>query len=238
MKRWLLVSLALCLCAFAVSSWIYWFRFAELPERLPIHWDLYGQPNGWVARDQIYWSLFLMPSAMGLIVLLTLVLPWLSPRPFDLDRFRSTYGYVMMLIVLLLGYMHTVILLGSLRPGSIDVGRWMIGGIMIILGLLGNVLGRVRRNFYLGVRTPWTLASERVWIETHRLAAWVMVAASALGMVALVARVPLSVIFVAYIGAVACLPVAYSWWLYRRLDRQGKLFADSSADPLRQNTAV
>src|SRR5262249_33161841 len=133
---------------------------------------------------------------------------------------------------------HLVILVGSVYADSIDVGRWMIGGIMVVLGLLGNVLGRVRRNFYLGVRTPWTLASERVWIETHRLAAWVMVVASALGMVALVARVPLSVIFVAYIGVVACLPVAYSWWLYRRLDRQGKLFADSSADPLRQNTAV
>jgi SdpI/YfhL protein family len=157
---------------------------------------------------------------------------------FDVDRFRSTYAYVMMLVVLLLGYMHVVILFGSLRADSIDVGRWMIGGIMVVLGLMGNVLGRVRRNFYLGVRTPWTLASERVWIETHRLAAWVMVTASILGLLALVARVPLAIIFVAYIGTIAALPVGYSWWLYRRLDRQGKLFADSGADPLQQNSAV
>jgi len=238
MKRWLLVSLALTVCAFAISSWIYWFRFDSLPPRLPIHWDLNGRPNGWVAREQIFWSLFLMPTIMGSLVLLTVVLPWLSPRPFDLDRFRSTYAYVMMLIVLLLAYMHSVILLGSLRDGSIDVGRWMIGGIMVALGLLGNVLGRVRRNFYLGVRTPWTLASERVWIETHRLAAWVFVAASVLGLVALLARMPLGIVFVAYIGAIAAVPVGYSWWLYRRLDRQGKLFADSGSDALRQNTGV
>src|SRR5262249_7907750 len=133
---------------------------------------------------------------------------------------------------------HLVILVGSVYADSIDVGRWMIGGIMVVLGLLGNVLGKVRRNFYLGVRTPWTLASERVWIETHRLAAWVMVAASILGLIALVARVPLIVIFVAYMVAIAAVPVGYSWWLYRRLDRQGKLFANAAADPLQHNTAV
>jgi uncharacterized membrane protein len=238
MKRWLLLSVAISLCAFAISSWIYCFRFDTLPPRLPIHWDINGRPNGWVARDQIFWTLFLMPAAMLLIVLLTVVLPWLSPRPFDLDRFRSTYAYVMMLIVLLLGYMHIVILFGSINENAIDVGRWLIGGIMVVLGLMGNVLGRVRRNFYLGVRTPWTLASERVWIETHRRAAWVMVAAAILGLVALIARVPPSIIFVAYLGAVAAVPLGYSWWLYRRLDRQGKLSADSGADPLGHNNAV
>jgi uncharacterized membrane protein len=174
---------------------------------------------------------------MALVMILTVALPWLSPRPFDLDRFRGTYAYVMMLMVLLLGYMHTVILLGSLHPDSMDVGRWLIGGIMIVLGLLGNVLGRVRRNFYLGVRTPWTLASERVWIETHRLTAWVLVAASLVGLGALVARVPLSIIFIAYIGIIVAVPVGYSWWLYRRLDRQGKLFGDSGADAIRRETA-
>jgi uncharacterized membrane protein len=238
MKRWLLLSVAMSLCACAISSWIYWFRFDSLPPRLAIHWDINGRPNGWVARDQIFWSLFVMPTAMMLIVLLTVVLPWLSPRPFDLDRFRSTYAYVMMLVVLLLGYMHSVILFGSLNQNAIDVGCWLIGGIIVVLGLMGNVLGRVRRNFYLGVRTPWTLASERVWIETHRVAAWVLVAASFLGLVALLAGVPFSVIFVAYIGAIVAVPVGYSWWLYRRLDRQGKLFADSGPDPLRPNTAI
>jgi uncharacterized membrane protein len=238
MKRWLLLSMGLTVSALAFSSWVYWFQFDKLPPRLPIHWDLYGQPDGWIARDQVFWSLFLMPTAMALIVLLTRALPWLSPRPFDLDRFRSTYAYVMMLLVLLLGYMHIVILLGSLRADSIDVGRWLIGGIMGVLGLMGNVLGRVRRNFYLGVRTPWTLASERVWIETHRLTAWILVAASLVGLAALVAGVPVSIILVVYIGVIVGVPVGYSWWRYRRLDRQGKLFDDCGPDPVREPTAL
>jgi hypothetical protein len=65
-----------------------------------------------------------------------------------------------------------------------------------------------------------------------------MVAASIMGLVALVAGVPVGVIFVAYISAIAALPVGYSWWLYRRLDRQGKLFADSGAELLGPNAAI
>ena len=143
MKRWLLVSLALTVLAFACSAWIYWFQFDQLPPRLPIHWDLYGQPNGWVARDQIFWSLFLMPTAMALIMLLTVVLPWLSPRPFDLDRFRGTYAYVMMLMVLLLGYMHRVNV--SVLMILLLVAALLAVRVRLLSGLLERFAGHVAR---------------------------------------------------------------------------------------------
>ena len=57
-----------------------------------------------------------------------------------------------------------------------DIGRAMIGGMFLFFALLGNVMGKVRKNFYIGIRVPWTLASDRVWNDTHRLAAWMMVA--------------------------------------------------------------
>ena len=75
------------------------------------------------------------------------------------------------------------------RPGA------LVGGTFLFFALLGNVLGRVRRNFYIGVRVPWTLASERVWNDTHRVAAWLFVACGLAGFVIAVAGLPLVAAF-------------------------------------------
>ena len=66
-------------------------------------------------------------------------------------------------------------------PHPIDLGRTLFAGLFLALALIGNVLGKVRRNFYIGVRVPWTLASDRVWNDTHRVAAWTMVGGSLVG---------------------------------------------------------
>jgi uncharacterized membrane protein len=84
------------------------------------------------------------------------------------------------------------------------------------------VLGQVRRNFWVGVRTPWTLTSEAVWSRTHRLAAWLYVPLGVAGAAAVVLGAPLSACFVVFI-VVVLLPAVYSLVLYKRLERQGNL---------------
>jgi uncharacterized membrane protein len=105
---------------------------------------------------------------------------------------------------------------------GIDVGRLLVGGIFLFLALLGNVLGKVRRNFYIGVRVPWTLASDRVWNDTHRLAAWTTVLGSLLGF--LIVITGLSMIAAIVVLVVAMLiPVVYSFIHYKQLERRGAL---------------
>jgi uncharacterized membrane protein len=106
---------------------------------------------------------------------------------------------------------------------TLDVGRWTIAGAYLLFALLGNVLGKVQRNFWVGVRTPWTLASETVWTQTHRMAAWLFVAAGLLGFVATLAGHSGLWLFVGLIAAIALGPVVYSLVLYKRLERQGRL---------------
>src|SRR5262249_8663394 len=139
--------------------------FGELPARVPVHWNIRGQPDQWTDHDGLLAYLLIPPGMMVAMILLTLVLPWLSPRKFEVESFRSTYEYVMLMIIVLGGYIHVTLLLTYLQTG-IDGIRLMIGGLMLFFALLGNVMGKVRRNFWMGVRTPWTLASEAVWIRT------------------------------------------------------------------------
>jgi uncharacterized membrane protein len=83
-------------------------------------------------------------------------------------------------------------------------------------------LGKVRKNFYIGVRVPWTLASDRVWNDTHRLAAWVMTAGGLIGFVLTILGVSI-IISIVILVASALIPVVYSFVHYKALERAGQL---------------
>jgi uncharacterized membrane protein len=169
-----------------------------------------------------------MPTVMAGLVVLTLVLPWLSPRGFRVESFRKVYEYLMALVVVLFGYIHGVILVGSLVPG-VNVARLLFGGLFLFFALLGNVLGKVRRNFWMGIRTPWTLASDAVWEGTHRLGAWLFVACGVAGFVCVLAGVTLWVCLLLLAPAVV-VPLVYSLVLYKRLEREGRLGPPASQE--------
>jgi len=196
--------------------------YPALPAVVPMHWDAHGQVNGWGPK----WSLFLYgPGAILLIVLIFAALPWLSPKKFEVDSFRATYLYIMIVIVAMMAYCQVLILLAALRSVSgvvFDMTRAIEGGACLLIALLGNVLGKVRRNFFVGIRTPWTIASERVWNMTHRFAARTFFAGGLLGLLAVILGasfwVPIAAILIA-----AVVPAAYSLVFYKQLEHRGEL---------------
>jgi uncharacterized membrane protein len=196
--------------------------YPSLPNVVPIHWDAHGQVNGWGPK----WSLFLYgPGGMLLIVLMFAALPWLSPKKFEVDSFRATYLYIMIVIVAMMAYCQLLILLaalGSLSGVVFDITRGIEGGVCLLMALLGNVLGKVRRNFFAGIRTPWTIANERVWNVTHRFAAKTFFAGGLLGLVAVILRAPFWVPIAAILIA-TLVPAAYSLVFYKQLERRGEL---------------
>jgi uncharacterized membrane protein len=220
MTRWLSLSIALTALAVLASLYVWMERAELLPEKVPTHWGFSGEPDRFTPRDDVLPSLLIAPSVMLAVVLLSRVLPWLSPKPFTVEGFRPTYDYLMALLVALFGYIDLALLLGYTETLA-NSTRFLVGGIFLFFAAIGNVLGKVRRNFWIGVRTPWTLANETVWNQTHRIAAWLFVGAGLFGFVAVLLGVPLLVCFVGLIVA-ALAPVVYSLVLYKRLEREGK----------------
>ncbi len=136
------------------------------------------------------WMLFLWgPAMMSLIAALFSALRWLSPKKFEVDSFRTTYLYIMILIVGMLGYINSMVVISALGA-PFDMSRAVEGCICGLILLLGNVLGKVRRNFFVGIRTPWSLADERVWYATHRLGAKTFFIAGLAGLLAVILRAP------------------------------------------------
>jgi uncharacterized membrane protein len=221
MSRWLWLMLASAILALGFSLAVWFGREAWLPDRVPVHWGITNQPDKWVERDGMFWWLMIAPLMMFGFTGMALALPWLSPKNFSIEPFRATYGYIMGVIGVMFLYLHVVTIAAQVGWLS-DLPRVLVGGMLLFMAALGNVLGKVRRNFWVGVKTPWTLASEVVWNRTHRLAGWLFVGGSLLGFVLILVGVHPLAAFAPFLVA-AIFPVFYSLWLYKKLQREGRL---------------
>jgi uncharacterized membrane protein len=214
-KRFVLVCLAALLLTLGMLAWVY----PELPARVPMHWNAAGEIDGWGERHMVLiHSLFLLG-----VPVVWLLLPSVSPQRFAVESFEATWWFSGMALACLFAYLQCVHLWAAWKP-DFPMDRAVLGGIGLFFVLIGNVMGKVRRNFWLGVRTPWTLANERVWYATHRLAGKTMVAGGLVTLVAALAGMPGVVAVAALVGA-ALVPVGYSLVYYKRLERAGTLEA-------------
>jgi uncharacterized membrane protein len=221
MKGWRVVSLVLTIASFAAAGYVFLLRDELLPAEVPVHWNAQFEADHYVARDQMLPYLLLTPGLMVVFMVLTPLLRWMSPRNFAVERFGRVYEYVMALVVMLMAYLNGVILWASMGGGR-ATGQAMMSGIFLFFVLLGKVLGQVQQNFWIGVRTPWTLASEAVWLRTHRLTGWMFVVFGLAGFLATLAGVPI-LYCLAGIGVIVLVPVFYSLFLYKKLEKEGKV---------------
>lgn len=205
-----IVSVILAAVMLGVAVWIY----PHLPAQAPIHWDLHGNVNGWMPR---FWAAATWPLAMLGFALLFAILPVISPRRFEIKPFAHTYGIIVIATLAFLLAVGTIALLaGAGYHISMDlVAPVAVGALLMVIG---NFMGKFRKNFFIGIRTPWTLMSDVVWERTHRLAGWLFVLA---GLVCIVGGLLHASPVVLVIAALAAsfIPAIYSYFLYQRVAR-------------------
>ena len=201
-----------------------------------MHWGIDFTPDKWAARDDMFWYLFAVPIAMvGMWMLMAALIYWFSPRGFEPAKANPKLtSFIILLVIGLLAALHAVILLGYLTQ-KMPVTQGIMGVIFLFFILLGNVMGKVQRNFYIGIRTPWTLANNQVWEKTHRMGAWLFVGAGVVGLVSLffTTLVPMAVMIGVWIGLLSLaglIPVIYSLIYYKQLERSGKLDEPATAN--------
>lgn len=210
--RALLVSSLLLILATALySAWLY----PSLPDAIPTHWNLHGQIDGWGSKASAAWF---GPAAMGILLVVMFLLPLLSPRQFEVQSFRASWNLVILILMVMFGFMHVVMLQAGLHPG-LPADRLMISGLCFFLAAVGFMLGKLKRNFWMGIRTPWTLASEEVWVATHTFAAKTVTVTSGVAAVVAAIGYPFAALMLLIGGLLA--PVIYSLVLYKTLQSKG-----------------
>lgn len=201
----------------AAGSWAValWF-LPQLPERVPVHWGVDGKPDDWGSRAFAVW---LWPIILSAMVPLFALLPRIDPRRRNYAQFRGAYLVLIPLVMgMMLGF-QVLTMRASLDGGTIDIGRWIGIGTGLLFLVLGTILPSLKPNWFIGIRTPWTLEDDRVWQSSHRFGGRVFVV---LGLtIALVGgfasnRLAFLVMMAGIFGATLVI-VLHSLIVYRRL---------------------
>lgn len=152
------------------------WAIGQLPEdNIPIHWNTQGVADQFADRQQAALLLWILPAAAAFSAVVFALLPRIEPMRENLVRSRKAYNAAWITTMLLLLGVHSGLIYMTLQVSggimeSTDFVRLVIGGTGIMFFVLGNYLPKTRQNWFLGIRTPWTLSSEYTWEKTHRLA--------------------------------------------------------------------
>lgn len=189
------------------SAWVY----GRLPGQVVTHWGIDGNPDRW--SSPLVASLML--PAIGLVLAVVfLVLPAIDPRRGAYTVPKSPYWVIANAVLALLAVLH-IFMLGHALGWAINGVAVVTVGVGVLFVLIGALMPRMQPSWFMGIRTPWTLSDDGIWVATHRLggrlfmAAGVVIALSALGDGNwwLVGAFVLAAIL-------ALVPVGYSWWLW------------------------
>lgn len=212
-KSFALASLVVVAALAAAGSWVASSLPGDVP--LPTHWDLRGEPDAFSDK----WTALLMPALLaGGLSLLFYFLPALESRQEGLKRSQGLYVWSWVALLLMCVMVQLAVISTALH-WPVHATNFILAGVGLIFVLIGNQLGKSRSMYLIGIRTPWTLASEEVWVRTHRLAGKLMAAGGALLVLAAFLPLP-SGLIAALLGTVisvaVIIPLVYSYVLWRR----------------------
>jgi uncharacterized membrane protein len=206
-SRWL--GFVVAALALGFSIW----AFPRLPASVVSHWNLRGEPDGYSPR---WLAAILAPALILGIRLLATLFPRIDPRSPNYEKFGGTYWLLINSILLFAAGLH-VVMVGYALGWPVSINRVMPVGVGLLFVIIGNYLGRVEPNWFMGVRTPWTLSSDKVWRTTNRTAGWMLVGAGVLSMAAaFLPSVAVGPLLGVTAGTVAVTAMVQSYVLWKR----------------------
>lgn len=213
-RRMALVASVVVVIGMLVASGLAW---GTVPDRVPVHWGMNGEPDRYGGRIE---GLLLLPAITTGLAVLLWGAPFIDPRRANLLKSESAYTAMCIATVAVLGVVHFAVI-ATATGRAVSMGAVMGISIGALFVVLGWAMRQVRSNFIFGVRTPWTLSSERSWERTHLLAGRLFVAGGmatiAAGVVTFVTGtewLPVTTLLVTALGA-SLVSVVYSYVVWR-----------------------
>lgn len=163
LKTTWLISAVVVLLMFGLSAW----AWVQLPAgaSIPVHWNAAGEVDRYGGKAE---GLLLLPAVVVGILLLFNVIRYIDPLRANIERSGQAYRAVLYGVVFFMAVLHVGAVLSAVGY-PVNIGLLAAPAIGLMFMVMGNYMGKIRRNYMFGVRTPWTLASELAWNKTHRL---------------------------------------------------------------------
>lgn len=189
------------------------FLYDSLPAQIPSHWNVAGEVDAYIDKGL---GVYLFPGITLAVVLLFPVLSAIDPRKKKYKAFSRPWHILQTAIVLFFAYMYFVTLYLTFHPES-SIVQFIFAGIGVLFIIIGNYLGKVRQNYFVGIKTPWTLDNEEVWNKTQRVGGWAFLIAGLIVLINGFVQWQLVASMIVAIGIAAILPIVYSYVLHKRL---------------------
>jgi uncharacterized membrane protein len=208
------IIVLILIAAATLAGLLLWNR---LPDQMASHWNINDQVDGYMPK---FWGVFMLPLIALGIFLLFLVIPAIDPLKANIAQFREAFNLFTVLIVGFMIYLYGLTLAWSLGYTNFRMSGAMLPAIGLLFIFIGFMLRQARRNFFIGIRTPWTLSSDHVWNETHRIGAVLFMISGVLAFVGgfFGGTTAFWLMFIPIIGSTVFLLV-YSYVLYRQETR-------------------
>ena len=185
----------------------------QLPDQMASHWNANDEVDGTMPR---FWGVFLLPLiTLGMFVLFIFI-PIIDPLKANVAEFRETFNLFIVFFVAFMLYIHALTLAWSLGYNNFKMSAAMLPMIGLLFFFIGYMLKKAKRNFFIGIRTPWTLSSDTVWNKTHKLGSALFMLSGAFAIIGgfFGGMLAFWLMFVPLMGSTLFL-VVYSYILYR-----------------------
>jgi uncharacterized membrane protein len=161
MRKSEIIILGIILLSLIISIYFY----PQMPEKMASHWNAQGQVDGYMSK---FWGLFLTPFMLAGLALLFIAIPRIDPLKANIEKFRKFYDIFIILFFVFLLSTHLQIILWNI---GIEISPNVIFpiGLGLLFFYIGILCENAKRNWFIGIRTPWTLSNEVVWDKTHKI---------------------------------------------------------------------
>ena len=202
----------LLLLAMIAATVILW---TSLPDQMPIHWNIAGEIDNYASK---FWVAFMVPVMAIFFMLLFKVIPLIDPKKEKYKLFEKPWAAIQFGIYGFMTYMHFLTLYLSINQEA-DIVKFILPGIGILFILLGNYMSKVRQNYFVGIKTPWTLNNEDVWNKTHRIAGLFFVLTGIIFLLEAFIQLYLLPVFIITFVLMIFVPVIYSYLIFKKLKK-------------------
>ncbi len=163
MKKTLTIAMVILILSFAAGIYLY----PSMPDKMASHWNAAGEVDGYMSK---FWGVFLLPIILTVMITLFVFLPKIDPLRKNVEKFRSYFDGFILVMTLFLVYIYALTIAWNLSY-RFNMTTMILPAMAILFFYSGVLLENAKRNWFIGIKTPWTISSDVVWKKTHKLAA-------------------------------------------------------------------
>ena len=206
-----IISLLIIMISFIIGISFY----SLLPDKVASHWNAKGEVDGYMSK---FGGLFLMPVISLVLLLLFIIIPKIDPLKHNIEKFRKYFDGFIVLMMLFLFYLYILTILWNIGV-RFNFVHLLVPIFSIFFYYCGILIQKAQRNWFIGIRTPWTLSNEEVWNKTHKIGGKLFKIAGIISLIGILLPEYALFFVICPLIIASLFPVIYSYFAYQKLTK-------------------